>query len=144
MHNEVVVWDRIVRRKEDARLRIADQNNKYPFKDYSRKFSCVRRFLVCRVVLMRHLQERIRCGIHDAVQHHAARGHPQVRRGRHYLCETAIPGEGGENVVAIVIDVRGLPSNLVFCVREVFKDQTVTRIWGVTYGGQGRLAHETQ
>ncbi|EJD55519.1 signal peptidase 22 kDa subunit [Auricularia subglabra TFB-10046 SS5] len=38
VHNEVVIWDRIVRRKEDARLRIADQNNKYPFKDYSRSF----------------------------------------------------------------------------------------------------------
>ncbi|KAH7104643.1 signal peptidase 22 kDa subunit [Auriculariales sp. MPI-PUGE-AT-0066] len=39
VHNEVVIWDRIVRRKEDARLRISGQNNKYPFKDYSRKFS---------------------------------------------------------------------------------------------------------
>ncbi|KZW01942.1 signal peptidase 22 kDa subunit [Exidia glandulosa HHB12029] len=38
VHNEVVIWDRIVRRKEDARLRIADQNNKYPFKDYSTTF----------------------------------------------------------------------------------------------------------
>ncbi|KAF8302078.1 signal peptidase subunit [Clavulina sp. PMI_390] len=36
--NDVVLWDRIVLRKEDAHLKIAGAKNKYAFRDYSRSF----------------------------------------------------------------------------------------------------------
>lgn len=36
--NDVVVWDRIVRRKKDAHLKIAGAKNKYAFRDFSRSF----------------------------------------------------------------------------------------------------------
>jgi signal peptidase complex subunit 3 len=35
--NEVVIWDRIVRRKEDALVNVAGRN-KYVFRDLSRSF----------------------------------------------------------------------------------------------------------
>ncbi|KAK0463890.1 signal peptidase subunit [Desarmillaria tabescens] len=37
VHNEVVIWDRIVRRKEDAIIKVSGKN-KYAFRDVSRKF----------------------------------------------------------------------------------------------------------
>ena len=38
--NEVVIWDRIVRRKEDAQLSVAGRN-KYAFRELSASFKCV-------------------------------------------------------------------------------------------------------
>ena len=38
--NEVVIWDRIVRRKEDAFIKFAGKN-KYMFRDISSSFKCV-------------------------------------------------------------------------------------------------------
>ena len=40
MKNEVVIWDRIVRRKEDAFIKFAGKN-KYMFRDISSSFKCV-------------------------------------------------------------------------------------------------------
>lgn len=40
--NEVVIWDRIVRRKEDARLSVAGRN-KYAFRELSASFKSVAR-----------------------------------------------------------------------------------------------------
>lgn len=36
--NEIVVWDRIVRRKEDAQIHIEDGKNKYAFRELSKSF----------------------------------------------------------------------------------------------------------
>ncbi|KIM33770.1 hypothetical protein M408DRAFT_325375 [Serendipita vermifera MAFF 305830] len=38
LNNEVVIWDRIVRRKQDARVRIENGQNKYYFKEHSGSF----------------------------------------------------------------------------------------------------------
>ncbi|GAA94749.1 uncharacterized protein L969DRAFT_87525 [Mixia osmundae IAM 14324] len=38
-HNEVVIWDRIIRRKQDARVNIGGAKNKYRFKEISGKFN---------------------------------------------------------------------------------------------------------
>ncbi|KAG8787070.1 hypothetical protein FRC15_010010 [Serendipita sp. 397] len=38
LENEVVIWDRIVRRQRDARIRIENGQNKYFFKDHSGSF----------------------------------------------------------------------------------------------------------
>ncbi|PVG03180.1 signal peptidase 22 kDa subunit [Serendipita vermifera] len=38
LENEVVIWDRIVRRKQDARIKIENGKNKYYFKEYSGSF----------------------------------------------------------------------------------------------------------
>lgn len=40
--NEVVIWDRIVRRKEDAQLSVTGRN-KYAFRELSASFKCVLR-----------------------------------------------------------------------------------------------------
>ncbi|KAF8326640.1 signal peptidase subunit-domain-containing protein [Cantharellus anzutake] len=47
--NDVVLWDRIVRRKGDARINIEGAKNKYVFRDFSKSFRCVRRsvYLFC-------------------------------------------------------------------------------------------------
>lgn len=39
--NEVVIWDRIVRRRQDARVRIENGQNKYVFKEHSGNFRYV-------------------------------------------------------------------------------------------------------
>lgn len=45
-NNQIVIWDRIVRRKRDARVNIEGLKNKYAFKDIARKgFRCVYRCL---------------------------------------------------------------------------------------------------
>lgn len=36
--NNVVVWDRIIRRKGDAHVKLQDANNKYGFREVSRSF----------------------------------------------------------------------------------------------------------
>ncbi len=41
--NNVVLWDRIIRRKEDARINIEGGKNKYVFRDFNQSFRCVRR-----------------------------------------------------------------------------------------------------
>jgi signal peptidase complex subunit 3 len=41
LDNEVVIWDRIVRRKQDARVRIENGQNKYFFKEHSGSFRYV-------------------------------------------------------------------------------------------------------
>lgn len=41
MLNEVVIWDRIVRRRQDARIRIQNAQNKYHFKEFSKSFRLV-------------------------------------------------------------------------------------------------------
>ncbi|CCA71011.1 related to SPC3-signal peptidase subunit [Serendipita indica DSM 11827] len=38
LDNEVVIWDRIVRRRQDARIRIENGQNKYYFKEHSGNF----------------------------------------------------------------------------------------------------------
>ncbi|KAG8836000.1 hypothetical protein FRC18_012080 [Serendipita sp. 400] len=43
LENEVVIWDRIVRRQRDARIRIENGQNKYFFKDHSGSFRFVNR-----------------------------------------------------------------------------------------------------
>lgn len=39
--NEVVLWDRIIQRKEDARVNIKGGKNKYIFRDFNKTFRCV-------------------------------------------------------------------------------------------------------
>lgn len=41
LQNEVVIWDRIVRRRQDARVRIENGQNKYFFKEHSGSFRWV-------------------------------------------------------------------------------------------------------
>lgn len=38
-HNQVVVWDRIVRRKQDAHVMLDEAVNKYGFREVSRSFA---------------------------------------------------------------------------------------------------------
>lgn len=40
MKNEAVIWDRIVRRKEEAHVNVVGKN-KYNFRDLSASFKCV-------------------------------------------------------------------------------------------------------
>jgi hypothetical protein len=40
VRNEVVIWDRIVRRKEDAQVTVLGKN-KYVFRELSASFKCV-------------------------------------------------------------------------------------------------------
>ena len=39
--NEVVIWDRIIRRKEDAVIKVANGRPKYPLRDMARTFKYV-------------------------------------------------------------------------------------------------------
>jgi hypothetical protein len=45
--NQVVIWDRIVKRKADARINLSGAKNKYAFKEISNTFSCVRSLCFC-------------------------------------------------------------------------------------------------
>lgn len=38
--NEIVIWDRIVRRREDATIHIDNGSNKYAFREISKSFRC--------------------------------------------------------------------------------------------------------
>jgi len=42
--NEVVIWDRIVRRREDAIIHIDNGSNKYAFREISKTFRCAECF----------------------------------------------------------------------------------------------------
>lgn len=42
LDNQVVIWDRIVRRKQDAKIRIENGRNKYYLKEHSGSFRYVR------------------------------------------------------------------------------------------------------
>lgn len=39
--NDIVIWDKIVRNKEDASIHLRNLRNKYGMRDYSKSFECV-------------------------------------------------------------------------------------------------------
>ena len=53
--NQVVIWDRIVRRRSDALINIADGKNKYPFREIGDSFENVTASFALQVNVMPHV-----------------------------------------------------------------------------------------
>lgn len=85
LDNQVVIWDRIVRRKRDAKINIEGLKNKYAFKDMSRKgFRCDRcpsYAAVKSLLTFTSTSQRSQRDICFAIQHNASCRSADVRRG---------------------------------------------------------------
>ena len=80
MHNEVVIWDKIIRSKDEARLNLVDKH-KYAFRELSTSFECVATFLfpsllpffASRIFLITAPAEALFITLNLARAHHARR-----------------------------------------------------------------------